>query len=133
MVDVPQLHFPSAYLLPTAPLVFAQSVETPDGAAIAAFVHAPAEKSLPEALADAFCELRCVTLLMHPAVPEGCELICEHMGFAAKDFFSWDNAFLDQVELAARLGEAPEEHAIVELPPRFDFFRKHPSQEKKRK
>ena len=61
MVDVPQLHFPSAYLLPTAPLVFAQSVETPDGAAIATFVHAPAEKSLPEALAQGLSPV----LLLH--------------------------------------------------------------------
>ncbi len=61
MVDVPQLHFPSAYLLPTAPLVFAQSIEMPDGAAIATFVHAPAEKSLPEALAQG----RSPVLLLH--------------------------------------------------------------------
>ena len=61
MVDVPQLHFPSAYLLPTAPLVFAQSVEMPDGAAIATFVHAPAEKSLPEALAQGLSPV----LLLH--------------------------------------------------------------------
>ena len=61
MVDVPQLHFPSAYLLPTAPLVFAQSVEMPDGAQIATFVHAPAEKSLPEALAQGLSPV----LLLH--------------------------------------------------------------------
>ena len=34
-------------------------------------------------------------------------------------------------ELAAELGEDACEHAILELPPRFDFFRKHESQYKK--
>ena len=91
------------------------------------------DEAYAQALADAFCELRCVTLLMHPAVPAGCERICEYMGFAADAFFDWENAFLDPRELAAKLGEAPEGHAIVELPPRFDFFEKHPSQVKKGK
>ncbi len=84
-----------------------------------------------QALADAFCALRTVTLLMHPAVPFGCEKICEHMGFGKDEFFSWDHAFDGPVELAAARGETPEEHKIVPLPPRFDFFEKHPSQGKK--
>jgi methionyl-tRNA synthetase len=91
------------------------------------------DEAYAQALADAFAELRCVTLLMHPAVPDGCERICDHMGFAHEQFFSWENAFLSPNELAAQLGEKPEEHAIVELPPRFDFFEKHPSQVKKGK
>ena len=86
-----------------------------------------------QALADAFCALRTVTLLMHPAVPGGCEKICEHMGFDADVFFSWEHAFEGPAELAALAGEKPEEHAIVPLPPRFDFFEKHPSQVKKGK
>jgi methionyl-tRNA synthetase len=86
-----------------------------------------------QALADAFAELRCVTLLMHPAVPSGCEKICDHMGFARDLFFSWDNAFATPGELAQKLGEKPGEHAIVALPPRFDFFEKHPSQQKHKK
>ena len=85
-----------------------------------------------QALADAFCALRTVTLLMHPAVPSGCEKICEHMGFGAEEFFSWEHAFDGPVELAATLGQTPVEHAIVPLPPRFDFFEKHPSQVKKK-
>ena len=86
-----------------------------------------------QALADAFAELRCVTLLMHPAVPAGCEQICDHMGFAHELFFSWENAFATPGQLAQKLGEEPGEHAIVALPPRFDFFQKHPSQVKKGK
>ena len=83
------------------------------------------------ALADAFAALRTTALLMHPAVPAGCELVAEYMGFSEKDFFSWEHAFATPRELAAELGEDASEHTILELPPRFDFFRKHESQYKK--
>jgi len=86
-----------------------------------------------QALADAFCELRTLTLLMHPAAPWGCETICEHLAFDPAVFFSWEHAFESPLELAALAGQTAEEHAIVPLPPRFDFFRKHDSQMKKGK
>lgn len=84
-----------------------------------------------QALSDAFVALRTVTLLMHPAVPGGCEKICEHMAFDKDMFFSWEHAFEGPQELALLCGQKPEEHAIVALPPRFDFFQKHASQYKK--
>ena len=80
------------------------------------------------ALANAFAALRTTCLLMHPAAPMGCELICEHLAFAPEAFFSWDHAFDGVTALAALAGETPAEHALVPLPPRFDFFRKHESQ-----
>ncbi len=80
------------------------------------------------ALANAFAALRTTTLLMHPAAPMGCELICEHLGFDADAFFSWEHAFKTPAQLAEALGETAEGHALVSLPPRFDFFRKHESQ-----
>ena len=83
-----------------------------------------------QALADAFAALRTTTLLMHPAAPAGCEKICEHLGFESEFFFSWKHCFEDPAGLAALLGQTPAEHAIVALPPRFDFFEKHPSQGK---
>ena len=83
------------------------------------------------ALADAFCALRTTALLMHAAVPAGCELVAEYMGFAAEDFFSWEHALATPVQLACELGEEAGEHRIKELPPRFDFFKKHESQFKK--
>ena len=83
------------------------------------------------ALADAFAALRTTALLMHPAVPAGCELVAEYMSFSEKDFFSWEHALATPRELAAELGEDASKHAILELPPRFDFFRKHESQYKK--
>ena len=89
------------------------------------------EAAYVAALADAFAALRTVTLLMHPAVPGGCELVCEHLGFDADTFFSWEHAFSTPRELASALGEDASEHMLVELPPRFDFFRKHESQYKK--
>ena len=76
------------------------------------------------ALADAFRSLRTLTLLMHPAVPMGCEKIASMLGFG-DEFFSWDHAFEGVVELAG--GDASA-HAIEQLPPRFDFFEKHASQ-----
>lgn len=84
-----------------------------------------------KALADAFVALRSVAVLMHPAVPSGCELIAEYMGFENSDFFSWDHIEATPRQLAEQLGESASEHAIKELPPRFDFFRKHESQYKK--
>ena len=89
------------------------------------------EAAYVAALADAFAALRTTALLMHPAVPAGCELICEHMGFEKHDFFSWEHALETPRQLAEALGEDASEHALMELPPRFDFFRKHESQYKK--
>ncbi len=83
------------------------------------------------ALANAFAELRTTALLMHAAVPAGCELVAEHMGFSERDFFGWEHALETPCQLAASLGEDPSDHEIVELPPRFDFFRKHESQYRK--
>lgn len=83
------------------------------------------------ALANAFAELRTTALLMHAAVPAGCDLVAEHMGFSERDFFGWEHALETPRQLAASLGEDPSGHEIVELPPRFDFFRKHESQYRK--
>lgn len=88
------------------------------------------DRAYEQALADAFAALRTTTLLMHPAVPESCETIAEYLGFDKDLFFSWEHCFDDPAELAALLGKAPEQHSIVQLPPRFDFFKKHPSQAK---
>ena len=54
------------------------------------------------------------------------------MGFSPREFFDWEHALEGPLELAAARGESAEQHAIVPLPPRFDFFEKHPSQVKGR-
>lgn len=86
------------------------------------------EAAYRRALADAFRCLRTLTLLMHPVVPSGCERIAECLRFPNELFFSWEHAFEGFEELAACCAEKPEDHALIELPPRFDFFEKHESQ-----
>lgn len=83
------------------------------------------------ALSNAFAALRTTTLLMHPATPTTCETICEYLNFDHELFFSWDHAFETPGQLAAALGHTPAQHDLKPLPPRFDFFEKHPSQVKK--
>ena len=79
---------------------------------------------------DSFYLLRVATLLMHPIVPAGTEKICDYLSFEFDDFFSWNYDLEDMGELCSA-GEIDEgRHRIRELPPRFDFFEKHPSQYK---
>ena len=75
-----------------------------------------------QALADAFRYLRTLTLLMHPVVPSGCERICDYLRLPKSLFFSWDRAFESPLEIASCYECGGTEHAIEELPPRFDFF-----------
>ena len=77
---------------------------------------------MAQALRDAFLELRVATVLMHPIVPRGCELICEHFAMPAETFFSWEHILDTTDELVRALGEEPGAHAVEALPPRFDFF-----------
>ena len=67
------------------------------------------------------------SLMMHPFVPDGCEQICEFMQADSQKFFSWYNDFCALTEI---FGDVSEQE-IDKLPPRFDFFPKHPSQFKK--
>lgn len=83
---------------------------------------------MTQALVDAFHELRAATVLMHGIVPAGCEKICEHFAIAPEVFFSWDHIFDTLDELVEGLGEPAGGHAVKPLPPRTDFFAKHPSQ-----
>jgi len=84
--------------------------------------------ALQAALRDAFYALRVSALLMHPCVPMGCEMICDYFEIAPSVFFSWDNAFASLDELVVANGGVPGEHLVRELPPRTDFFSKHPNQ-----
>ena len=70
-----------------------------------------------QVLADSAYLLWVCTLLMHPVVPSGCEDICEKLAFDPDRFFSWDHAFCSLGEL-----DDAAEHAVTELPPRYDFF-----------
>lgn len=79
-----------------------------------------------QVLTDASYLLWICTLLMHPVVPDGCEVICSYLNFDASRFFSWDHEFASLAELCDEGEAASGMHEVVELPPRFDFFEKHP-------
>ena len=81
-------------------------------------------------LVDSFYLLRVATLLMHPIVPAGTEKICDYLSFEFDDFFSWNYDFEGMDELCSASEQDEGRHRIRELPPRFDFFEKHPSQRK---
>jgi len=68
-------------------------------------------------LADAAYLLWVCTLMMHPIVPVGCEDICAKLQFDPQAFFTWSHDFATLAEL-----DSADEHAVEELPPRYDFF-----------
>ena len=81
-----------------------------------------------QVLLDSFYLLRVVTLLMHPVVPTGAERVCDYLNFEFADFFSWNYDFDSMEELCGAAELEQGGHLVRELPPRFDFFEKHPSQ-----
>lgn len=81
-----------------------------------------------QVLLDSFFLLRVSALLMHPVAPAGCEKIAVHLNMPAERVFSWNEPFEGMDELCSADEQAAGRHAIVELPPRTDFFEKHPSQ-----
>ncbi|MCR2028987.1 class I tRNA ligase family protein [Adlercreutzia muris] len=88
------------------------------------------EQARRQVLVDSFYLLRVATLLMHPVVPAGCEKICDYLSFGFDEFFSWNYDFDSNEELCPAMEIDAGVHRIHELPPRFDFFRKHESQYK---
>lgn len=85
------------------------------------------EGSFGNILRDAFYLLRICTLLMHPFVPSGCEKICNYLDFDPSEFFSWNYDFKGNDELCNASEINVQKHMVCELPPKFDFFPKHPS------
>ena len=81
-------------------------------------------------LRDSFYLLRVCALMMHPVVPAGCELIAEHLDVDVARLFSWSADFEGMDELCGEAEVVAGAHKVKELPPRFDFFRKHESQYK---
>ncbi len=76
-----------------------------------------------QALVDAFQMVRIAVVLLHPVAPVGTERVREalHVG---EEFFRWDRIF----EPILAFFPDPAAHEIEEIPPRTDFFEKHPSQ-----
>lgn len=86
------------------------------------------EKRRRQVLIDCFYLLRICTLLMHPIVPSGTEKICDYLCFDYEEFFSWNYDFDNMDELCSGGDIHESRHRLRELPPRTDFFEKHPSQ-----
>ena len=95
----------------------------------------PAHDVVP-VLRDAFQYLRTSIVLMHPIVPRGCELVFSYLDIrqheecssAFAGFFDWDHIF-EQLDFWADPDERESGwFTLKELPPRFDFFAKHPGQ-----
>lgn len=74
-----------------------------------------------QTLVDAFHMLRVCTVLSHPIVPTGCEMLREYLGFD-ESFWSWEHVF----ETVYFFMEA--DHKLKFLEPRVDFFARHESQ-----
>ena len=82
------------------------------------------EENIRQTLIDAFYMVRVATVLSHPVVPDGCEKTCDYLRIDRDKFFSWDNIFKDNYELI----DDKENHKLVELKEKEDFYVKHPSQ-----
>ena len=82
------------------------------------------EEKRRQVLVDCFYLLRISTLLMHPVVPAGTEMICDYLSFDYDDFFSWNYDFEDMEELCSASDIDEGRHPIRHLPPRTDFFGK---------
>ena len=89
------------------------------------------QEARKQVLAAAFYLLRTATMLMHPVVPRGCELIFAQLGLdtSTEEFFSWDHIAEGNEVFFSPADIENGGHPLKELPPRFDFFEKHPSQE----
>ena len=93
------------------------------------------EQDIVSVLRDAFHYLRIACVLMHPIVPHGTELIYEYLDIAdhgSKEghagFFSWTHIFEPIDSWAEDAERQSGWFTLQEVPPRFDFFEKHPSQ-----
>jgi methionyl-tRNA synthetase len=86
-------------------------------------------------LVDCFYLLRVSLMLMHPIAPAGTRKVLGYLllDSTEADFFSWQHIDADGIPSgydpfltdASRHAKA---HALRELPPRTDFFERHPSQ-----
>ena len=77
-----------------------------------------------QGIIDALYMIRVATLLSHPIVPRGTEMIADYLNIDKEKFFNWEYCF----EELPYFYEMEENHKIKELLPRVDFFKKHPSQ-----
>jgi len=81
-------------------------------------------------IANAFYLLKAACLMMHPIAPAGTRMVYEYLALPVqeREFYSWEHAY-DGFE--GVLDDEDKDcgfHQVKELPPRTDFFKRHPSQ-----
>ncbi|MDR2957696.1 MAG: class I tRNA ligase family protein [Coriobacteriales bacterium] len=86
-------------------------------------------------LTDCFYLLRVCLLLMHSIAPAGCRMVFQYLELPTSeaDFFSWNHIDDEGVPSGFEPFVSPDDitrqsHGLKELPPRTDFFKRHPSQ-----
>ena len=80
-------------------------------------------ESIEQPLIDIFHMLRVATVLMHSIAPIGTAKILDHLNLG-EDFWKWEHIF----ETIYFFMEDPQAHQPKTLPPKTDFFERHPSQ-----
>lgn len=75
-----------------------------------------------QTLRDGFHLLRVGCVLLHPIAPVGTELIKSYLN-VNDDFWSWDKIFSPIYSFFE-----DDKYLVKEIPPKFDFFKKHESQ-----
>lgn len=100
------------------------------GGAIGTDAASRADAAWHELLVNAFYLLRAAAMLVEPIAPSGCRMIIDYFDLGdAETFLSWEHIFDEGFDAFTTDQEkAAGAHAVKELPPRTDFFEKHPSQ-----
>ena len=75
-----------------------------------------------QVLRDVFHMMRVATVLMHPVVPEGTELLLSYLNLD-ESFWDWNRIFDTLYDFTGG-----KEHQLKFLEPKFDFFPMHESQ-----
>ena len=85
------------------------------------------EKFRKQTLINIFHIIKTATILLHPMTPNGAEKVLEYLNLsndATEKFWSWDNIF----DTLQTFCPNEDSHKLKFLPPRTDFFTRHPSQ-----
>ncbi|PID80366.1 MAG: methionine--tRNA ligase, partial [Clostridiales bacterium] len=81
------------------------------------------QAAIEQLLADTFYAIKSILTLLHPIVPESSERAAQRLNLT-DDLWNWQH-ILKPTQFYM---EDAENHTIVEIPPKFDFFKKHNSQ-----
>lgn len=80
------------------------------------------EQRYQKTIVNTMQKIRTAAVLLHPIVPTGTELLKEYLN-VTDNYFDWKYIFEPFNKFAKN-----KPYTLKEIPPRFDFFAKHPSQ-----